>query len=158
MNKIPAAEAVLDGVLKRNPNDVDALQQRSDLRLLAGNAAEAEKDLNQVLHFQPDSAGAHFGLAKVKHSQGLTSSERQELLEAVNRDPYHLTARVALSHHFLTADDAKSALHVMEQTPPSQTNDLTVLIARNWALIATGNTKERSRRWSGDCAPQGPPN
>ena len=117
MNKISAAEEILDGALKRNPNDVDALHQRATSPAIRKRGG-SRKGPEPGAAFPAGFRRAHFGLAKVKHSQGLISSERQELLEAVNRNPYHLTARVALSHHFLTADDAKSALHVMEQTPP----------------------------------------
>ena len=49
----------------------------------AGNALDAERDLNQVLRFQPDSATAHYMLAIVSQSLGMAESARQELNEAL---------------------------------------------------------------------------
>jgi len=39
--------------------------------LRSGKTQEAENDLNQVLHFKPDSAEAHYLLAHIQESRGI---------------------------------------------------------------------------------------
>jgi tetratricopeptide (TPR) repeat protein len=142
MNRIPQAEGVLAGALKRNPKDTEALLQRSELRWRARDAPGAEKDLQEVLKFKPDSAEAHFELAKVKDMQGLTLSARQELTQSLLLNPKYLPARLALARTFVSANEARSALELMDQAPQSQRKDFRLLIERNWALLAVGNLKE----------------
>ena len=52
------AERVLTAALKKNGLDVDALLQRSRIYLASGKLAEAQTDLNQVLHFRNDFGGS----------------------------------------------------------------------------------------------------
>src|SRR5262249_19554865 len=79
MNRVPQAETLLAEALKRNPKDADALLQRAEIRLRSGKTVEAEKDLKEMLHFNPDSAVAHFSLAKVYAAKNLTNNQEQEL-------------------------------------------------------------------------------
>jgi tetratricopeptide (TPR) repeat protein len=141
-NRIPQAEGVLADALKRNRKDTDALLQRSELRLRAGDTTGAAKDLQEVLKFKPDSAEAHLELAKVMGLQGLALSVRQELNESLRLNPNHLAARIALARSLIGANEAKTALELMEGAPQSQRNTLGVLIERNWALLGLGKLKE----------------
>ena len=70
MGKTGEAHALLAAAVKRNGNDTDALFQRSVLFLKTGRAAEAEKDVQQVLHFQPNSPDAHYALANIYKPRG----------------------------------------------------------------------------------------
>jgi len=142
MDKIPEAEKLLADALKRNSKDSDALLLRSQLRLRTGDLTAAEKDLNQVIGYKPDSAFAHFVLAGVKRKQGLARAERQELLEALNHNPNYLPARLAAARSFIMTKEPKSALEIMDQTPASQKDNVEVLIERNWALLGMENTIE----------------
>ena len=74
MDKFPQAETLLAAALKKNPKDTDALLQQSELNLRQGRAAEAQKDLQEVLHFLPNSAQAHLALAEVHKLQGKSLS------------------------------------------------------------------------------------
>jgi tetratricopeptide (TPR) repeat protein len=142
MDKVSEADKLLAEALESNSKDNEALLQRSELRLRSGDFAAAEKDLNQMLRFQPDSAQAHFQLAKVKRMQNLGRVERQELTEALNRDQNFLPARLALARSFNLAKESKSALELMDQTPAAQKTNLDVGIERNWALLGVGSQKE----------------
>lgn len=143
MNRTQEAAKILSDALKHNPNDSDALLQQSDLYLRAGDAAAAEKDLNLALKFKPDSAAAHFGLAKVRHMTGnLPFVETQELNQALSYNPSYLAARIALCQQFLQANQFKAVLDLLEKTPPAQQSSELVLVARNWALIGLGKNDE----------------
>jgi tetratricopeptide (TPR) repeat protein len=143
MDKIPQAEAVLATALKRNPKDTDALLQRSELRWRSHDIPGAAKDVQEVLNFQPNSAAAHFELAKIDSTQGLTLSVRQELGQSLRLDPHNLWARLALARTFIGANDFNSALNVVNETPQSQKNNLSLSIERNWALLGLGRKEAR---------------
>ena len=142
LGKMSEAQNLLAAALKRNAKDTDALFQRSVLSLRAGTTAEAEKDLQQVLHFQPNFAEAHRALAGVYKAEGRVRNERQELNEALRLNPGMLSARLALARNFRNASEAKSAVQLLDQAPQAQKGMLGVLVERNWALLATGDTKE----------------
>ena len=142
MNRIPQAEALLAGALKHNPKDTDALIERAEMRLEVQNMSGVEQDLQQVLKLRPNSADAHFVFAKLKHLEGATLAVRQELIQALSLDANHLLARRALAWNLISTGQPKTALEVLDQTPPRQKNDFFVLVERNWALVGIGNLKE----------------
>src|SRR5439155_22753540 len=100
-----------------------------------------ENDLQQVLHFLPDSPEAHFALARVRGLKGDFRSHRQELAEAVRLNPELLPARLAMARSFIAGSDAKSALQVLDETPRSQKTAVDVIVERNWAMLLTGNSR-----------------
>jgi tetratricopeptide (TPR) repeat protein len=141
-NRLADAERVLNGALQQNPQDVDALMQRSLLHLWARDDKAAQNDVAQVLHFRPDSAQAHYVLAKVYAARGALLSQRQEFTEALRINPSFLAARIDLAQTFIAAGDGKQALAVMNATPEADRELLPVITARNWALIAAGEVGE----------------
>ena len=141
-NRLTEAETLVAGALERNPRDTDALLNRGEMYLKAKNFAEAERDLREVLHFQPDSVEAHTLLAGVYKGQGNRNSQREQLNTALNTDEESLPVRLTLARSFVLQNDPKSALAVLDQAPPSQKHTVAVIIERNWALLEAGNTKE----------------
>lgn len=142
LGKNQAAQNLLVAALKKDPKDTDALFERAGLSLRAGNAVEAQKDLNEVLHLRPDFAEGHVAMAAIYKSQGLSASERQELNAALQLNPALLPARLTLARSFTQANDAKSALALLDSTPARQKTSLAVVTERNWALLAAGETQE----------------
>ena len=134
-------QSLLAAALKKNPKDTDALLQESELNLRQGRAAEAQKDLQEVLHFLPNSAQAHLALAEVHKLQGKSLSARQELNEALRLDASLVSARVELAKSYL-ASEPKNALQVLDEAPGRQKQLLAVIVTRNWALIGLKNIKE----------------
>jgi putative PEP-CTERM system TPR-repeat lipoprotein len=141
MRKFSEAQAILAAVLKKNPQDLDALLQQSELSLRSGKTTEAEADLKQVLHFTPDSAQARLALAEVYRLQRRMMAEREELTEALRLDASLLVARLELARSFLR-DEPKNALQVLDEAPEAQQSILAVVLERNWALLALGDTKK----------------
>jgi tetratricopeptide (TPR) repeat protein len=142
MDRVREADRVLAGALKHNPKDTEALLEHSELRLRTGDFATAEKDLNQVISYQSDSAQAHFQLARVKKMQGWAAGERQELAQALEGDKNFLAARLALARSLNVAKEYKSALALVHQAPVQQKMSLDLHTERNWALLGLGQTKE----------------
>jgi tetratricopeptide (TPR) repeat protein len=136
------AAQILAAALKRNPRDTDALVQRADLAVGAGNFKEAEQDLKTVLHLAPTTAEAHYLMARVHSEAGSTLQERQELNEALRLSPNLLIARMALSALLVRTNQLRDAIEVLEAAPPSQKTSADFITARNWAWIANGNKLE----------------
>ena len=120
VNRVGDAERVLTAALKKNGLDVDALIQRSRIYLDSGKYAQAQADLNQVLHFRSNSAEAHYLLAKVSQGRGDTALQKQELGQALKLDPTYVLARVELAQALLASQAAQSALQLLDETPKEQ--------------------------------------
>ena len=142
MGKMAEAQNLLAAVLKSNPKDGDALYQQSVLSMKSGKLEDADAGLKKVLHLHPDSAQAHLALADVNRARGLVMNQRQELNEALRLQPTMIQARLALAKNLNTHNEGKAALQLLDRTPDSQKRTVGFIVERNWALLATGNTKE----------------
>jgi tetratricopeptide (TPR) repeat protein len=139
LNRIPEARQILTDALNTNEKDNDALLERAGLYLRTGQLADAERDLQQVIRNQPDSAAAHFEMAIAKRMRGQNKSERQELIEALLHHPEFLPARLELARLYVRTDEAKSALALLDGAPLEQRNLPEVRVERNWALLGVGD-------------------
>jgi tetratricopeptide (TPR) repeat protein len=139
------AEHLVSAALTRNPKDLNALLQRSELRLERGQRTEAQVDLNQVLHENPAMAEAHYLQARVYEKNGSTLSQRQELNECLRLNPLFLPARMSLARLLTNASAAKTALQLLDETPAEQKASLAVLVERNWTFGAIGNLEEMQK-------------
>jgi tetratricopeptide (TPR) repeat protein len=142
MNRVGDAERVLTAALKKNGRDVDALVQRSRIYLGSGKLAEAQTDLNQVLHFRSGSAEAHYLLAKVGQAREDAASQKQELGQALRADPNYLAARIELAQLLLANRGALPSLQLLDETPKAQSGTVAVVVQRNWALLTLGQKTE----------------
>jgi tetratricopeptide (TPR) repeat protein len=139
--RISDAEKVLAEALKANPKDSEALLYRSNILLKSGKDREAEADLNQVLHYRTDSAGAHYLLAHVHRLRGDDFRVRSELAEAVRLDPNLLAARLELAQALTLSNSAKAALNLLDAAPGTQKNMLGVILERNLAKLGAGDAE-----------------
>jgi tetratricopeptide (TPR) repeat protein len=139
MDRLPDAQKILAAALKKNPKDVEALLQRAELYMGARKYTEAEADINQVLHFRPESAEVHYTMAQLYQARGEVLRRRQELSEAVRLNQYLLPARLELAQLFVSSKTAAAALELLDRTPDSQ--KAAVLVQRNWVLWNLGDLK-----------------
>ena len=137
-NKIKDATDLLTTALTKNPKDVDALVQRAAIRITGGQYEDAYKDLMPVMSLKPDLAEAHYLMAKVHQSRGAGGNYRQELEEAVKRDPRHLRARLELVSVLISSNAAQAALELMDKTPADQRRSVAVMVQHTGALMASG--------------------
>ena len=142
MKKIAEAEQLLDGELRRNSKDVEALLQRSSLRLAERKYNDAERDLNLLLRYRPDAAEAHYLLAKIHQGRGAVLSQRQQYTEALAMRPDFIAARLELAALLTSANGAMSALGVLDEAPAEQKKLPALIAQRDWALIAIGRDAE----------------
>ena len=139
MGQVPAAENVLGAALQKNSNDADALLQRSQILAREGKLQEAENDLNQVIHFKPDSPDAHYMLSYVYGLRNDRARQNAELNEALRYNPAFLPARVSLAQLLSLSRSPKAALELLDATPEAQKGNLILLLERNLANYAAGD-------------------
>ncbi|MGA2723318.1 MAG: tetratricopeptide repeat protein [Bryobacteraceae bacterium] len=144
-NRLPEATKILSDVLAKNSRDVDALFARARIRLMAGQYAEAQRDLINVLNYRADMAQAHHLLAKVYQAQGSMGAYRQELEEAIRRNPQYLNARLEMASVLINSNASQAALDLMDQTPAAQKNNIYVLVQRNGALMGLGRWDDAAK-------------
>ena len=142
MNRVPDGERVLNDALKRNPRDLEALMQRGELFLGARKYAEAEADLNKVLHLKADSPQVHYALAKLHQARGASQMQRQELNEALRLNPFLLMARLELAKSLIADKAGTAALGVLDGAPEAQKREISLIEQRNWALLSAGKAVE----------------
>ena len=145
LNRVGDAEAVLTAALKKNKLDVDALIQRSRIYLMSQKYAQAQTDLNQILHYRNDSAEAHYLLSKVQQGKGDSAVQQAELNQTLKLDPTYLDARIDLARLLIANHGANLALQLLDQAPDNQKNAVRVLAQRNWALLALGQTADAGK-------------
>lgn len=143
LNRSNEAEALLARAIETNPKDVDALVQRTELYWRSGRIQQAEGDLAQVLQVRPNSHEAHFFQAKLHQARSQPRLYQQELRETVRLEPSFLIARLELANALRASGDAKTALTLLDDAPPSNQRVLAYTVARNWALIQTGHPDAR---------------
>ena len=142
LNRAGDAERVLTAALQKNALDVDALLERSRIYLGSGRHVEAQTDLNQVLHFRGESPEAHYLLSKVGQVRGDATLRKQELAQALRLDPKYLTARTELARLLLANKGAHAALQLLDEAPQEQKAAVSLIVQRNWALLALGQIAE----------------
>jgi tetratricopeptide (TPR) repeat protein len=141
-NHAGQAEQLLNATLQKNSKDFTALLQRGALYARTGRIPQAETDLNAARQLEPESAEVHYNLATVRRARGEALAARQELTEAVKFRPGLLPARLELAASFLTSNNPKDALRILDAAPREQKGDLRLVLARNSALMGTGDLAE----------------
>ena len=136
MKKMPQARSVLAAALKRNPRDIDAQLQLSDLDIRSGDTTAAEVNLKKALHLSPNSTQAHLALSRVYRAQRLPLAERQELGEAIRIDKRMIAARVALAANLRESHNYTLALETIDAVPQPYNRLRTVVVERNWILLS----------------------
>jgi tetratricopeptide (TPR) repeat protein len=142
VNRKSDAEKVLTAALQKNQQDIDALLQRSRIRLDDGKYPEADADLVRVLRFKPDAPEPHYLRATIYEKTGARMQQRQELIEAVRLAPEFLSGRLELAGQLLETANPKAARDVLNEAAPSQKEALPVILLRNWANLALGDIGE----------------
>ena len=121
---------------RQNRADAQALMMRGQLFLATVRAKEAEQDLIRALSLDSHEALPHYLLSKVHQVHGAEFARRQELTEAVELEEDWLQARLELAEARTNGGGADAALDLLDRAPQSQQNDVGLIAARNWALLA----------------------
>jgi tetratricopeptide (TPR) repeat protein len=121
-----AANALIEQVLRQNPQDSDALTMRSDIALSNGDASDAIVDLRSVLRDQPNAVGVMRALAQAYQQNGEIDLAEQTLRSAVQVAPKDATSRLALATVLIGAGQASQAEPLLEQLSKEDPSSLKV--------------------------------
>lgn len=87
----------LDRALVIDPSHVEALNARASLRAQHGDLSGAHADLRAAIGIDPSRAHLHFNLGLVHQLRADQPAARQAFERAVELDPFHERARLAMS-------------------------------------------------------------
>src|SRR5207302_10740075 len=129
----------LDTVLRKSPEDLDALLQRSDLLIQEGKISDAQLALTKVLRLRPDSAQAYHLSAKAMLARRQFETYHHQLDEAVARDSYLFPARVDLALELALGGADSAAVAQIESLPAAQRTLPDFHIYGAWTALVAGD-------------------
>jgi predicted Zn-dependent protease len=138
-NRQREAEDILTAAIKKNPNDLEALLQQSQIYIRKRRLKEALADLNVALTVSPTSPQAHFLRSKIYLTKGDEAKRRDDLVATLRMAPDSLPARIDLADALLQTNTAQEALAVLNQATAEQKRTLAFVVASNWVLIGMGD-------------------
>lgn len=136
------AEQLLATVLKKNPNDLEALLPRAEIAMAAGKLNEAETALQGASRLEPTSPDVHYLLARLYGVRNAKELQAGELAECVRLQPEFLQARTELARVLLSQGAFESALKVLEGAPAEERDEPDLMIERAWVLFCLGRTRD----------------
>ncbi len=146
-NKLDDAARVIAEALARDAHDADALEQQARLQLARLQFEEARKSAAEAIRLRPESAFAHYLLAKAFKGLGFPNGKglaeyRSELKLSVEKDPQLVQARLDLSESLRTGKSFTEALDLLDRVPALQRDLPQVLVERVWVLLAMNRRVE----------------
>lgn len=85
--KIEEAEAFLDDLLAKDPENVHALGIRGNLYAATGNFGEAEEKYRAILAIEPSNGSAYSALARLFAMQGDTAASEEQIVRGLEASP-----------------------------------------------------------------------
>lgn len=138
----PGAQALLDQVLALNPRCAEAFAVRGQVLERGGDKAGALAAYEQGAQLEPDSATGLFLLGRSKLQRGDLPAAELNLRRALEQDPAHKLARLALVHTLIRAgraDDAQAQLRALQRVGATAVADVPALQAAIDTLRAKGS-------------------
>ena len=122
-----AATKIVEGILKEQPNQYDALLLQARWLLVEGRPAEALMRARAAAAARPKSASAHFLVGSALAARGQNDAAIDEFLEVLKLNPRATPARVEMARIYMeegaTTDAvriAEDALRIDPQSPAAQ--------------------------------------
>jgi tetratricopeptide (TPR) repeat protein len=140
--KISEAQVAVEGMLKTDPQDPDALALRAHLWLMGGkpeNLNTAIADLQSIVSKRPDNAVLRFDLGNALLIRGDLDAAKVQLLEAIKLRPDFFPARNALAQLSLQKQDWTAALQYSQDVLAQDPKNMFGLLVRSHALMATND-------------------
>jgi tetratricopeptide (TPR) repeat protein len=138
VNRQPEAETILNDAIRKNPHDVEALLQHSQISYRKHNCGDALADLDKVLIVSPDSPQAHFLRSRVFLVRDDQVKRIQDLKATLRSVPDSAPARFDLADALVRTNKAREAIQTLDGGTDDQKRTLAFAVAYNWALIGAG--------------------
>lgn len=104
-NRLDEATSLSEDLLKKAPQDIEALVLKGEIELRRGNVDGSIQTLQSVLHAAPENAFAHYQMGLALQQKGKTQEAQTELREAVRYSPPLFEAWRALGENAVQRAD-----------------------------------------------------
>lgn len=101
-------------------------------RLLMGDNGSARSAFEKLIQAEPGSAQAHYLIAKAEGALGRTKQVQDALSKALELDPQHVLARIALTRHLLLTKQSTEAEKQLAQLSQAYPHNPEVLTLKGW--------------------------
>jgi tetratricopeptide (TPR) repeat protein len=145
------AEERAKGVLKRSPQDPDALTVLAIAEIASGNTVGGERQLNAALQNAPKHLKSAVMLASLKVQNGDLSGAEAALKTLVEQDQKSAEAAIALGHFYSIAGKRDEAVRELERAvrlQPSNGAGLLSLVQLQLAIGKADDAEQNLRRLS----------
>ena len=145
-NRRKEAEAVVNGTIKKSPNDTRALLMRTTLEIDRGAFEAASTDIRTLLDLKALSAALSFQQSRIFAARGETIRQGDLLTEALKYEPRMLMARLELARLLVSSGKPKNAIAILDQAPVPQKQGPQYILDYNIALMADGQWDAARKR------------
>ena len=128
-NQLPQAEALLNSVLGKLPNDADALNLLGVVRAKQDRTVDAERLFRRALSVSPTHISANVNLAELLITHDRTAEATPLLLRAYKLAPSRPDINLKLATIYLTTSDYLRANQHLRRLPREAYNDEYFLLA-----------------------------
>ena len=113
--QLPRARQLVEAVLHRDPNDIDALVLAGEIELLAKDDAKAVEAWKRAVEADQGTARTTFGLARALYAAGNVDEAAAQAEAALKHSPRHVGARILLARiAWAKSDEATAVRHLTE--------------------------------------------
>jgi cellulose synthase operon protein C len=128
--------------LEYAPGDPTVSSNLAQLALQDGDRGEARRIYGQSLRQNPGHAGISVRLAQLEAEDGNLDAMRTVLEQSIERYPDELAPRLVLGRHYLSQNEPRRALALLEPVRQSAADDVQMLDLLARAQIAAGQNTQ----------------
>jgi len=133
-NRLDEARTLIDGILKSNPKDDDALVYQSQMQITLGDVTSAAQTLQSVVKDAPNNIQAHYALGVAFQKQGNLEHAETEWREALRLNPNFVDAQRSIADAAMLQGDMNTlqdAANQMIRLQPGSVDGYAMLALAN---------------------------
>jgi putative PEP-CTERM system TPR-repeat lipoprotein len=139
------AKSLIDGVLKENPKNAEALLQQAHLFLSQGRRDDALKSVKAAVDAAPQSISAQYALGRLYSARGDTAGAERAFHEVLRLNPRATAAQVELASLDLGAGRFSRSLQTAEEAVRAQPKNLDARLMFVRTLLASKDFTRAAR-------------
>jgi tetratricopeptide (TPR) repeat protein len=138
--ELQQAKRFIDDILFKEPENLLALQLKTQYEQMFGDRAAAINTLRKVIELAPDSPRPHLLIASLYWQEGLLFMAQQSALKTLELDQHAHTARLILGDVLFKRGQAEPAIRHLEQLLEVQPKNVGALILIGDIYLSLGQT------------------
>lgn len=129
-------------IKERYPNHPSLLAVIGEAQLIVGETANALNAFQRLVTVQPESAQAHYLLAKAHAAANNSERVRAELKEALRLNPGHLLSKVAMTRRLMLDNKPREAEKLFGELKQAQPENPEIFGLEGWLAMRQQKAKE----------------